>query len=83
MIPKREYNTQLSVFSNLTLDLIDFKDRVRPMAKDISLIELSSKYQKLPAEEIVKQREQMQADVELTERLQPKSIQYSKTKTLE
>ena len=31
-IPKREYNPQLSVFSNLVLDLVDFKDRVRPLA---------------------------------------------------
>lgn len=27
-IPKRENNPELSVFSNLALDLIDFRDRV-------------------------------------------------------
>ena len=32
MIKKREYNPELSVFSNLILDLQDFKDRVRPLA---------------------------------------------------
>jgi hypothetical protein len=36
MIEKREYNPELSVFSNMVLDLVDFKDRVRPLSKDIS-----------------------------------------------
>ena len=40
MIKKREYNPELSVFSNLVLDLTDFKDRVRPLAKDMSLIDV-------------------------------------------
>lgn len=53
-IPKREYNAQLSVFSNLMLDLVDFKDRVRPMAKDISLLEVSRRYQKVSPSEIEK-----------------------------
>jgi hypothetical protein len=39
MIPKREHNPELSVFSNMVLDLVDFKDRVRPMSKDISMLE--------------------------------------------
>jgi hypothetical protein len=39
LIPKREFNPQLSVFSNLILDLQDFKDRVRPLAKDIALMD--------------------------------------------
>lgn len=30
LISKREYNPELSLFSNLVLDLVDFKDRVRP-----------------------------------------------------
>ena len=29
-IPKREFNPELSAFSNLVLDLADFRDRVRP-----------------------------------------------------
>jgi len=41
MIPKREFNPELSAFSNLVLDLVDFKDRVRPMAKDLSLFDAS------------------------------------------
>jgi hypothetical protein len=44
MIPKREFNPELSAFSNLLLDFVDFKDRVRPLARDISLMDVSNKY---------------------------------------
>jgi hypothetical protein len=44
MIQKREYNPELSIFSNLVLDLVDFKDRVRPLAKDIALMDVQRKY---------------------------------------
>ena len=44
MIPKREHNPELSVFSNMVLDLVDFKDRVRPMSKDITMLEESHRY---------------------------------------
>lgn len=46
MIQKREYNPELSLFSNLVLDLVDFKDRVRPLAKDIALMDATRQYQK-------------------------------------
>jgi hypothetical protein len=46
MIAKREYNPELSLFSNLALDLVDFKDRVRPLAKDIALMDTTRQYQK-------------------------------------
>mmetsp|Transcript_10699 Transcript_10699/g.13314 ORF Transcript_10699/g.13314 Transcript_10699/m.13314 type:complete len:147 (-) Transcript_10699:95-535(-) len=36
LIPKREFNPEISSFSNLLLDLIDFKDRVRPLANDVA-----------------------------------------------
>ena len=36
LIPKREFNPEISSFSNFLLDLVDFKDRVRPMASDIA-----------------------------------------------
>lgn len=39
MIDKREYNPELSVLSNMVLDLVDFKDRVRPMSQDIAMLE--------------------------------------------
>ena len=44
MIEKREYNPELSVFSNMVLDLVDFKDRVRPLSKDISMVEAAAKF---------------------------------------
>ena len=47
MIKKREFNPELSAFSNLLLDLVDFKDRVRPMARDIALMDVSRQYQKI------------------------------------
>ena len=46
MIEKREQNPELSVFSNMVLDIVDFKDRVRPLSNDISMIENTMKYQK-------------------------------------
>jgi len=45
MIAKREYNPELSSFNNLLLDLVDFKDRVRPLANDLSLLDVSQQYQ--------------------------------------
>lgn len=39
MIAKREYNPELSIFSNMVLDLVDFKDRVRPLGADIAMLE--------------------------------------------
>jgi len=50
-IPKREYNPQLSLLGNVALDLIDCKDRVRPLSNDISMVEQAKIYQKVtPAE---------------------------------
>jgi hypothetical protein len=49
MIPKREFNPELSAFSNLTLDLLDFKDRVRPQARDMALFDASRPYQRAAA----------------------------------
>merc|ERR1712031_3771 len=46
MIDKREYNPELSVLSNMVLDLVDFKDRVRPLSQDIAMLEQARKYQK-------------------------------------
>lgn len=55
MIAKREFNPELSAFSNLLLDLVDFKDRVRPMARDITLLDVAGKYQPRPVKEMVKE----------------------------
>lgn len=56
MIRKREYNPELSVFSNLVLDLVDFKDRVRPMASDITLLDVSSRVQKFSMKHLEEER---------------------------
>ena len=60
MIEKREYNPELSVFSNMVLDLVDFKDRVRPLSKDISMLEYSAKYQKENVDQMQAQKESFQ-----------------------
>ena len=52
MISKREFNPELSAFSNLLLDLVDFKDRVKPAARDLALMDVSRKYQKVNVDEI-------------------------------
>lgn len=46
LIPKREFNPELSAFSNLLLDLVDFKDRVRPLANDIARHDAAHTYQR-------------------------------------
>jgi hypothetical protein len=62
MIAKREHNPELSLFSNLVLDLVDFKDRVRPLARDISLMDVTRKYQKHNINTLNKERREF-ADV--------------------
>lgn len=54
MIKKREFNPELSAFSNVLLDLIDFKDRVRPIARDLTLLDVTSKYQKMSIDDIAR-----------------------------
>lgn len=50
-IPKREFNPELSVFGNMVLDLVDFNDRVKPMADDLSRLDASATHQRVsPAE---------------------------------
>ena len=55
LISKREFNPELSAFSNLLLDLVDFKDRVRPLAQDIARLDVSRKYQPKTLEQIKEQ----------------------------
>jgi hypothetical protein len=64
MIQKREYNPELSVFSNLVLDLQDFKDRVRPLAKDIALMDVTRKYQKQNMNELEQQEQEFRNNME-------------------
>merc|ERR1712031_136881 len=57
MIDKREYNPELSVFSNMVLDLVDFKDRVRPLSNDIAMMEQANRYQKQNVNQMLDERE--------------------------
>ena len=41
LIKKREHNPELSLFSNMVLDFVDFKDRVKPLSEDIAMLEAS------------------------------------------
>ena len=55
LIPKREFNPEISAFSNLLLDLIDFKDRVRPLANDIARHDAAQLFQKQNVHELEQQ----------------------------
>ena len=50
-IPKREFNPEMSTFANLALDLVDFRDRVRPMARDLTMMEAAARYQPVSPQE--------------------------------
>lgn len=82
-IAKREYNPELSVFSNMVLDLVDFKDRVRPLSNDIALMEQANKYQKQNVQQMLDERanfEEMIKEVrsdESYDRLEQASDGYS------
>lgn len=52
LIPKREFNPEISSFSNMLLDLVDFKDRVRPLASDIARHDAATIYQRRSAKEL-------------------------------
>lgn len=58
MIPKREHNPELSVVSNMVLDLVDFKDRVRPLSNDIAMLEHSMRFQKQNADDMLRERQE-------------------------
>ena len=53
MIPKREFNPELSGFSNIFLDLQDFRDRVRPLANDLARFDASRKYQRKNMDDLI------------------------------
>lgn len=44
LIKKREHNPELSAIGNMVLDLVDFKDRVRPLSQDISMMEFTDNF---------------------------------------
>lgn len=55
MIPKREFDPNMSYIQNFAADLMDFKDRVRPMANDLAKIDATNKYQKDDAHKVWEQ----------------------------
>lgn len=59
MIQKREFNPELSAVSNVILDLVDFRDRVRPLARDLTLMDVQSKYQRKSVDEIARERREL------------------------
>jgi hypothetical protein len=61
MIEKREFNPELSAFSNAVLDLVDFRDRVKPLARDLTLMDATRKFQKSNIDEIANQRKELLA----------------------
>lgn len=63
MIAKREFNPELSAFSNLALDLVDFRDRIRPAARDIALMDASRTYQRHSAEDWEDARRQIYTEI--------------------
>lgn len=64
LIPKREYNPGLSLFQNFLLDATDFKERVRPQAKDMSQLDKSMAHQRHSAAEIKKTRSEFKGLVD-------------------
>lgn len=63
LIPKREFNPELSAFSNLLLDLVDFKDRVRPLASDIARLDAATPHQKRNVAELEAQMREFQEGI--------------------
>ena len=63
MIPKREFNPELSAFSNLLLDLVDFRDRVKPMANDLARLDVSRTYQRRNADEVIADHKEMEREM--------------------
>jgi hypothetical protein len=41
------------------LDLVDFRDRVRPLARDLTLMDVQRKYQRRSVDEIARERKEL------------------------
>lgn len=77
MIQKREFNPELSAVSNLILDVVDFRDRVRPIANDLALLDLSEKHQRVSMEELEKEKMELIGDLDLNRRFGKEEPGYS------
>lgn len=62
-IAKREFNPELSAFSNMVLDLVDFRDRVRPMANDISLLDAARRFQSRDVDELKEENARVRQEI--------------------
>ena len=56
MVPKREFNPEISAVSNFVLDMVDFRDRIRPLARDMTLYDVTKKHQRYSYEDHKKAR---------------------------
>ena len=83
MIRKREHNPELSVFSNFVLDLVDFKDRVRPLARDAALLDAATKYQKHSMREIEQERSQLISTIQKMKAGEKPAVEESGYSSLE
>lgn len=67
MIQKREFNPELSAVSNILLDLVDFRDRVRPLASNLTLLDASRKHQRVNMDEIDNHRIEIMKLIDMNE----------------
>lgn len=77
MIPKREFNPNLSVVANIGLDLMDFRDRVKPVARDLALFDVANKYQRASYKEVEETMSELAAELESESRKRRDGEGYS------
>lgn len=64
LITKREFNPELSAFSNMVLDIQDFRDRVRPMANDLALMDATRVHQRQSVNDIEAEKLEMMKELD-------------------
>lgn len=74
-ITKREFNPEISAFSNLLLDLVDFKDRVRPAANDIARMDAAHIYQRTSASELMEEFKEGITEGDVADKAEPQSVE--------
>ena len=74
-ITKREFNPEISAFSNLLLDLVDFRDRVRPAANDIARMDAASMYQRHSPSELMEEFKEGIAEGDAAEKADHQSVE--------
>lgn len=63
--------------SNMILDLVDFKDRVRPLANDLTLMDVTRQHQRFSVDEIEREKMDMLRDLDLNRRYGAEDQGYS------